>query len=144
MKGVFEGDDRGALGVGADDLHGVFDGFSAAVHEKSLLRELAGSDLIHSLGEFDVAFVRRDLHAGVEELVELAADGFDHGLLAMAGVSAADAAGEIDVTVAVDVFKPRVFGFGNVDGRAVRQAAGHGLNAAFGKRFGLGAGDRRT
>jgi hypothetical protein len=75
----------------------------------------------------NVAFVGRDLNAGVEEFVELAADGVDHSFLAMTDVGAADAAGEIDVAVAVDVFEPCVFGLGDIDGRAVRKAAGHGL-----------------
>src|ERR1019366_3746616 len=35
VEGVFEGDDCGALGVGASDLDSVLDGFSAAVDEES-------------------------------------------------------------------------------------------------------------
>ncbi len=141
VEGVFEGDDRGALGVGAGDLHCIFDGLSAAVHEESFLRKLAGRDLVHALGEFDVAFVGRNLDAHVEELIELALDGFDDVLLAVAGVGAADTSGEVDVAVAVDVFEPRVFGFGYVDGRAVGKAAGHGFGAAGGERLGFWAGD---
>jgi len=45
----------------------------------------------------------------------------------MTGVCAADAAGEVDVAVAVDVFEPCVFGFGHVNRRAVRKAPGQGL-----------------
>jgi hypothetical protein len=55
-------------------------------------------------------------------------------------LSAADAAGEVDVAVAVDVFEPGVFGFGDVDGRAVRKAAGHGLGAALGESRDFGPG----
>ena len=99
--------------------------------------KLSRRDFVHTLGEADVAFVGRDLNAGVEEFVELAADGIDHCFLAMAGVGAADASGEIDVAVAVDIFEPRVFGLGHVDGRAVGKAAGHGLGAAGGERLGV-------
>ena len=60
----------------------------------------------------------------------------------MADVEAADAAGEIDVAVAVDVFEPGVFGFGDIDGRAVGKAAGHGFGAALGERLGFRAGNR--
>jgi len=66
----------------------------------------------------------------VEEFVELAADGIDNRFLSMTSVGAADASSEIDVTVAVDIFQPRAFRLGYVDGRAVRKAAGHGFCAA--------------
>ena len=54
---------------------------------------------------------------------ELRLQGFEDGLPAMAGVGTTDASGEIDVAVAVDVFEPCVFGFGDVDGRAVGEQA---------------------
>ena len=86
VEGVFEGDDRRALCVGAGDLDRVLDGFRATVYEQSFLGELAGRDFVHALGEPDVAFVGRDLDAGVEEFVELSMHGIDYGLLAVAGV----------------------------------------------------------
>ena len=55
VKGVFEGDDAGASGVRARDLYRVLDRLSAGVHKKRLLGKLAGRDLIHALGETDVA-----------------------------------------------------------------------------------------
>ena len=103
--------------------------------------KLARRDFVHALGQADVALVGRDLHAGVQEAVELISHGVDDGFLAMADVEAADAAGEIEVAVAVNVFEPGVFGLGNVDGRAVRKAAGHGFGAALGERLGLRAGN---
>ena len=96
----------GTFGVGAGDLDGILDCFGAAVDEESFLGKFSGRDFVHALGEADVAFVGRDLDAGVEEFVELAADGIDHRFLAMTGVGAADASGEIDVAVAVDIFEP--------------------------------------
>ena len=64
----------GALGIGAGNLDRVLDGFGAAVHEQSLLGKLARRDLVHALGKFNIAFVGRDLNAGVEKFVELSAD----------------------------------------------------------------------
>src|SRR5438309_7274948 len=112
MKGVFEGDDAGTLGVGAGYFHGVFDGFGSAVDEESLLRKVAGSDFIHALGEADVSLVGGDLNTGVEEAVELVFDSGDDFVATVAHVEAADASGEIEVAVAVDVFEPGVCGFG--------------------------------
>src|ERR1019366_683416 len=58
---------------------------------------------------------------------------FDNSFVAMADVEAADAAGEVEVAVAVHVFEPGIFGLGNIDGRAVRKAAGHGFGAPLGE-----------
>ena len=135
VESVFEGDDRGTLGIGAGDLDGVLYRFGSAVDEESFLGKLSRRDFVHALGEADVAFVGRDLDAGVEVFIELAADGLDDGLLAMTSVGAADASGEVDVAVAIDIFEPCVFGFRHVDWRAVRKAAGHGLRAARGESF---------
>ena len=71
VEGVFKGDDPGAAGVGAGDLDCVLDRLGAGVHEQRLLGKFAGSNFIHALGQTDIIFVRRDLHAGVQEAVEL-------------------------------------------------------------------------
>ena len=42
VEGVFKGDDAGALGVGAGDLDGVFDGFCTGVDEEVFLAKLPG------------------------------------------------------------------------------------------------------
>ena len=141
VKRVFEGDDAGALGVGARNLDRVLDRLGAAVDEDGFLRELARSDFVHALGKPDVALVGRDLHAGVQEAIELVFHRFDDRFLAMPDVEAADASGEVEVAVAVDVFEPGVFRLGDIDGRAVRKAAGHGFRAALGERLGLRAGN---
>src|ERR1700722_3985345 len=141
VEGIFEGDNAGTLGVGAGDLDGVLDGLGAAVYENRLLGELARSHLVHTLGEADVALIRRDLHASVQEAVELVFHRIDDSLLAMANVEATDATGKIEVAVAVNVFEPGVFGLGNIDWRTVRKAAGHGFGAALGKDAGFWARD---
>ena len=137
VERVFEGDDAGTFSIGARNLHRVLDGFGAAVHEDGLLRELSWRDFVHALGEANVALVRRDLHASVQEAVELVLHGFNNSFLAMADVQTADASGKVEVAVAVHVLEPGVFGLGNVDGRAVRKAAGHGFGAALGKGLGF-------
>ena len=141
MEGIFEGYDRRAFRIGARDFYRVLDGFGTSVKEDCLLWKLARRDLVHALREVDVAFVGRNLDAGVEEFFELSAHRIDYGLLAMAGVGAADASGEIDVAVAVDIFEPCIFGFRDIDRCAVRKAAGHGFAAALGERTGFGTGD---
>ena len=51
-------------------------------------------------------------------------------IAAMADVEAANASGEVQVAVAIDVFEPGTFRLGNIDRRAVRKTAGHGFRAA--------------
>src|SRR5437879_1619411 len=130
VEGVFEGDDGGALGIGASDLYGVLDSLRSAVDEEGFLGEPAGSDCVHALGQSNVSLIGRDLDAGVEEVVELSVNSFDVSFLAVTGVGAADASGKFNVAVAVHVFGPGVFGFGHINGRAVGNATGHGLRAA--------------
>src|SRR5208283_122373 len=55
----------------------------------------------------------------------------------MAHVSAADASGEVEVAVAVNVLEPRVFSLGDVDGRAVGEPARHSFRATLREGLGL-------
>src|SRR5271166_4547089 len=55
VESVFKRDDAGTLGVSAGDLHCILYGFSAAVHEDSFLRKVARRDIVHALGQPDVA-----------------------------------------------------------------------------------------
>ena len=132
MEGIFEGDNAGALGVRAGDLHRVLDGFGTSVHEQSLLRKVAGCELVQPLGEPDVRLIRRDLDAGVKEALGLLVDRIDDAGRAMADVDAADAAGEIDEAIAVDILQRRPFGLGNIDWRGVGQSARNSGIAALG------------
>ncbi len=79
----------------------------------------AGHERVQLLADCDVALVGQHVEAGVQEPIELAAHGFDDGGCAMSGVEAADATGEIDQAVAVDVFHDRAFGFGDKNRRGV-------------------------
>ena len=57
----------------------------------------------------------------------------------MPDIEAADAAGEIEVTVAVDILEPGVLRLGNVYRRAVRKPAGHGFRATLRECLRFGA-----
>jgi hypothetical protein len=75
-------------------------------------------------------------------MFELAFDGGDDFGRTMANVEAADASGEVDVSVAINIVENSAFGFGNVDGRGVGEAARHGIGAAGGKGLRFWARDR--
>ena len=65
------------------------------------------------------------------------------GSCAMANVEAADAAGEVNVAIAVHVFEPGIFRFRDVHRRGVRQSARHGSIARrSASAFDFGTGDR--
>ena len=58
----------------------------------------------------------------------------------MSDVETADAAGKIQVAVAVNVFEPGVFGLGHVNGRADRKPAGYGIARRSASAFDFGPG----
>ena len=141
VKGIFKADDCGPLGVGACNLHSVLDRFRPGVDEEGLFCAADGRERVELFRERDVRLVRRDSEAGVQEFVELLADGGFHARSAMASVEAADAAGEIQVAVAVDVFDPGAFGFFGENRRDELRAARDCGFAAREQCFGLGTGD---
>ena len=67
VERVLEDHDALPLRVGPRDLDGVLDGLGAAIGEERLLREAPGSEPIQSLRELDVALVRHDVEARVQE-----------------------------------------------------------------------------
>jgi hypothetical protein len=60
----------------------------------------------------------------------------------MADIEASDAAGKIDVAIAVNIFEGRAFGFRNVNRQRMAQAARDGRFAACGERSRFRAWDR--
>src|SRR5205807_5005054 len=141
VEGVFEANDGGPLGVGAGDFDGVFDGLGAGVHQDGFFRAIAGSERVEFFGHGDVAFVGSDGEAEMEEFVELLADCGGYTRRTMASVEAADAAGKIEIAIAVEVFDDRAFSARSENGRGVGGAAGNGGFAAGHERAGFGAGD---
>src|SRR5260370_7475546 len=87
---------------------------------------MTGCNVIHTLREADVAFIRRDLHAGVEKILELRFDRRDYCLASMSGVQAADSTCEVDVAIAVYVLEPRILRAGNVYRSRLGNPSGHG------------------
>ena len=66
-----------------------------------------GTRLEQALGERDVVLVRDDREVGVREALDLLLRGLDDARMRVADVEAADAAGEVDERVAVDVGEQR-------------------------------------
>src|SRR6266851_779491 len=102
---------------------------------------MAGCNVIHTLREADVAFVRRDLHAGVEKMLELRFDRRGYCVAAMSSVQAADSTCEIDVAIAVHVLEPCVLRAGNVYRSGLRDSARDSGFAARGESARLRSGD---
>ena len=103
VKAALEADHGRALGVGPRELDGVLDRLGARVEECGLRLPRDRRCRNETLGERDVDLVRHDREVGMEELRRLLGDRFDHTWMRVADVEAADAAGEVEEGVAVDV-----------------------------------------
>ena len=134
MESIFEANDGGTFCIGASDLDGIFDGFCAGIYKNSFLRKIAGSQRVQFFGDGDVAFVGGDGETQVQMLFELLADRGDDARRAMADIEAADASGEIDIAIAVDVFDHRAVRARCENGRGVGGSARDGRFAARHKR----------
>ena len=144
MEGVFEADDGRAARVGAGDLDRVLHGFGASVHEDGLLAEIAGDQPIELFRQLDVVRIGDHAKTGVKKSVRLIADGRNHLRGAVAYVDAADAAGEIQQAIAVDVLDDCAFGMRGKNGRGGRNSSGNGSHAPPREIPGARAGDRGT
>ena len=83
-----------------------------------LLVASAGRELGEAAADLDVRLVHPDHEALVEVAVDLLVDGRDRRRWPVAGVLAAEAAGEVDVRAAVDVLDARALGPGDDEGRS--------------------------
>ena len=72
--------------------------------------KVAGRDFVQQFRQLDVRLIGGDQRAGMNELVCLLLDRFDYGLRRVAHGEHADAAGQIDERVAVDVEHERTVG----------------------------------
>ena len=97
----------GPLGVEAGELDRVLDRLGAGVEERRLGGAAERGALEQALGELDVELVRDDREVGVREALELLLRGLDDARMRVPDVQAADAAGEVDERVAVDVGERR-------------------------------------
>ena len=100
---AFEADHGRPPGELAGQLDRVLDRLGAAVGEDRLLGEVAGRELVQHLGQADHRLVGRDQRAGVQELLRLRRHRVDDRGRGVADAGHADAAGEVDEGVAVDV-----------------------------------------
>src|SRR6184192_1873916 len=138
VKGVFKRNDPGSTRVHSGNLHCVFYCLSTSVHEHSLLAEPPWRNLVHSFGEPHVTLIRRPLRAGVEIPIQLLPNRSNHSLTSMPDVDAANAAREVDIAIAIDVFEPGVLRLCYIYRSALREPPRHSVIAALGKRLRLG------
>ena len=118
VEGTVEGDHRRPAGGDARDLDGVLHGLCARVQEdRLLLLPSAWRKLIQAPASFDVGLVHPDHEALVQVAVDLLVDRGNHGGGAMAEVLAAEAAGEVEIALAVDVLDVRSARAGDDQGR---------------------------
>ena len=110
VEGALEGDHARPSGVQAGELDGVLDRLRAGVEERRA--RLAGdrSEGAEPLGQRYRRLVGDDGEIGVEEAGRLLDDRLDDARMGVSGVHDADAPGEVDEDVAVDVGDRRVLG----------------------------------
>src|SRR5262249_40367856 len=108
-EGIFKTDNGRPARVGARNLNRVLDGLSTRVHKHGLLGKIARRNFVQALSESDVSLVGKYVEAGMQEAIELPANGFHHAGGAVPCVEASDAAGEIDHAIAIDVFDDGAF-----------------------------------
>src|SRR5947209_8139912 len=77
----------------------------------------------------------------MQVLFDLLAQGCDHARRTVADIEAADTAGEIEVTIAIDVFERRAFGGCHEDGSTVVRTARNGGFASRHQRPRTGPGN---
>ena len=143
VEGALEDDDGGALRVRARELDRVLDRLRAGVEERRLRRAGERRDRDQALGERDVDLVRHDREVGVREARELLLRGLDELRVRVADVEAADAAGEVDERVAVDVGERRAAPLLDDDRDGDRERAGDHLVLALEDRLRAGPRNRR-
>src|SRR5581483_8808729 len=107
VEGALERDHRLPLRREAGELDRVLDRLRPGVEERRLDRPGDGREPREALGERDVELVGHDGEVGVAEALELLLRRGDDVGMRMADVQAADAAGEVDEGVPVDVGQRR-------------------------------------
>ena len=130
MEGAFERDHPGPLRVRARELDRVLDRLGAGVEEGRLRGAGERRHREQPLGELHVDLVRDDREVRVREARELLLRGLDDSRVRVPDVQAADAAGEVDERVAVDVGDRRAAALGCEDRMDERERSGdHALLA---------------
>ena len=125
VERALEADHRRTTGVGARELHCVLDRLRASVEERRLPRPAERREREQPLGDVDVDLVRDDGEVGVEEPRRLLLHRLDDVRVRVPDVEAADAAGEVDERVAVDVGQRRATRLLDDDRQEDRQRLGN-------------------
>ena len=107
VEGALERNYGWPLGVEPRELDSVLDRLGAGVEEDGLRGTAERCSLEQPLGELDVGLVGNDREVRMGEARELLGGRLDHARVRVADVEAADAAGEVDEDVAVDVGERR-------------------------------------
>ena len=103
VKTARKGDHARASGMGAGDLDRVLHRFRTRRQEDGLVRPARRHQPVQPIGKAYIAFVGRDLKAGVAELLELCRNRRLDPRMQMTGVEDGDAGGEIDIAPAFDI-----------------------------------------
>jgi hypothetical protein len=106
VEAAIERDHGVAAGVVAGDLDRVLDRLGARVDQHRLLGVRARRVLAEQLGHLEVGLVGRHREAGVKQRIGLLLDRCHHRIRGVPDVEHADAAGEVDVLLAVHVHQP--------------------------------------
>ena len=144
VEPALEGDHRRPARVAARELDGVLDGLGARVEERGLGRAGERSERRQPLGVLDVDLVRDDREVGVEEARGLLLHRGDDARVGVADGEAADAAGEVDEAVAVDVGDDRAVALRDHDRQVEPERVGDHRLLALGDLAGAGARDLGT
>ena len=124
VESAFECDHGRSLRVRARELDRVLDGLGAGVEERRLRRTAERRQRDEPFRERHVRLVRDDREVRVEEARGLLLHCVDDARVRVADVEAADAAGEVDERVPVDVGERRAFAALDHDGEEDRERVG--------------------
>jgi hypothetical protein len=111
VEGVLKTDHGGPFGVAARNLDSILDCFSAAVHKEGFLRERSGGQLVQLFSQFNETLVGDYLKAGMQKMVGLTLNSFNHEGCAVTRVDDSDTAREIYEDISVHVFEQRPLRF---------------------------------
>ena len=115
MEPAFEADHGRPARIGAGELDGVLDRFRAGVEERRLRRAAERREREQAFRQLRVDLVGNDGVVRVREPLELLLRRRDDARVRVADVEAADAAGEVDERVPVDVGDRRAARLGSDD-----------------------------
>src|SRR5260370_23281613 len=123
MESVLKTSDGRPLCGGASDLGGVLDGLGAGVQKDGFLRKIAGSQRVQFFRHGNVAFVGSDGEAEMQVLLELFPDRGEHPRRAVADIQAADASGDIEIALTIDILDGGAVSSCSENRRGIRRAA---------------------